>query len=182
MSLPAHGHILLVGLMGSGKSAVARRVGEMRGCTVIDTDKMVELRTGRTVRDIFETDGEDVFRDIEHDVLVEALSNPEPLVIAGAGGVVLRADNRAVIADARSKGSLQVVWLTASVGTLVERTSRGSHRPLIDQDPRFRLTEMMKTRGALYAEVADAQVSTENAEVEQVAERVVSAISSDGGW
>ena len=87
--------IVLVGLMGSGKSTVARRLATRLSTDVADTDEIVEAQTGRTVREIFDTDGEAAFRDAESKALETALASGAG-VVAAAGGVVLSAANRAV--------------------------------------------------------------------------------------
>lgn len=162
-------HLVLVGLMGSGKSTVARLIGERLGRRVLDTDALIEEQTGRSVREIFATDGEDAFRDLEEDVLAAALASPEPVVVAGAGGIVLRAANRALLtaSDAR------VVWLCADVSTLLERVRGGGHRPLLDADPEGTLQRMAQTREPLYREVADAIVLVDGRSLGDVVEAVL---------
>lgn len=162
-------HLVLVGLMGSGKSTVARLIGERLGRRVLDTDALIEEQTGRSVREIFATDGEDAFRDLEEDVLAAALASPEPVVVAGAGGIVVRAANRALLtaSDAR------VVWLCADVSTLLERVRGGGHRPLLDADPEGTLQRMAQTREPLYREVADAIVLVDGRSLGDVVEAVL---------
>src|SRR5262245_1009332 len=120
-------HIVLVGLMGSGKSTVARALAQRLHRPVVDSDAEIEAKTGRTVREIFATDGEAAFRALETESLQAALDSDEPSVIAAAGGVVLSATNRAALraADAR------VVWLRAEPELLVARVAGGDHRPLL---------------------------------------------------
>src|SRR5262245_53142553 len=113
--------------MGSGKSTVGRALASRLGRPLFDSHEMIEARTGRTVREIFRADGEDAFRTIETQVLIEALSSPVKSVIAAAGGVVLRAENRAALRDSGSR----VVWLCADPSLLVERVKSSGHRPLL---------------------------------------------------
>lgn len=162
-------HLVLVGLMGSGKSTVARLIGERLGRPVLDTDALVEQRTGRTVREIFANDGEPTFRDLEAEVLSEVLAAPEPSVIAAAGGVVLRPDNRAVL----KKASARVVWLSAEPATLLERVRGGGHRPLLDADPAGTLQRMHDDREPLYREVADQIVRVDGRTSAEVVEAVL---------
>ena len=84
------GHIVLVGMMGVGKSSLAKRIGRALRRPVLDTDAEITARTGRAIPEIFATDGEVTFRDLEVGVLAELLGRSEPSVIAAAGGIVLR--------------------------------------------------------------------------------------------
>lgn len=162
-------HLVLVGLMGAGKSTVARVLGERLGRRVVDSDSVIEARTGRTVREIFETDGEPAFRTLETAALVDALDDPEPLVIAAAGGVVLREENRRALA----RPGVRVVWLAADPSVLVERVRSGGHRPALDQDPAGTLRRMHETREPLYREVADLIVSVDGRTVNDVVEAIL---------
>lgn len=162
-------HLVLVGMMGSGKSTVARIVADRLGRRVIDSDAVIEARTGRTVREIFAADGEAAFRALETEVLVDALADPEPAVIAAAGGVVLSPANR----DALARSGARVVWLCADPATLASRVRHGVHRPLLDGDPLGTLQRMTSEREALYREVADAIVTVDNRAPVEVAEAVL---------
>jgi 5-deoxy-5-amino-3-dehydroquinate synthase len=150
------GHIVLVGLMGVGKTTVGKLLAARLGWPLVDSDQVVEERTGRTVREIWHTDGEPAYRVLETAALLDALNRPEPSVIAAAGGVVLREENRAALRAADAF----VAWLVADVNVLVERASRGDHRPLLDQDPRTTMLQMRRDREPLYREVADVVIDT----------------------
>ena len=102
-------HLVLVGMMGAGKSTIGRLAAERLGRAFLDSDAIIEGRTGRTVREIFAAEGEAAFRALESAVLLEALDSPQPCVIAAAGGVVLREENRAAL----ERASARVVWLCA---------------------------------------------------------------------
>jgi shikimate kinase len=162
-------HLVLVGLMGSGKTTVARIAARRLGRRVIDSDAVIENATGRTVREIFATDGEDAFRSFETAALLDALASPEPAVIAAAGGVVLRDENRQALKEANAR----VVWLCASPALLVERAASGGHRPLLDDDPAGTLRLMHIQREKLYREVADAIVRVDDRTPDEVVEAVL---------
>lgn len=155
--------------MGSGKTTVGRIVADRLGRHVIDSDAVIERLTGRTVREIFADDGEDAFRSFETAALLDALATTEPAVIAAAGGVVLRAENR----EALKRANAKVVWLCATPALLVDRVMSGGHRPLLDDDPAGTLQLMYETRQSLYREVADAIVLVDNRTPAEVVEAVM---------
>ena len=149
-------HLVLVGMMGSGKTTVGRAVARRTNRRFVDSDEQVEARTGRTVREIFERDGEQAFRTLEAEALAEALAGREPAVIAAAGGVVLDAGNRALLQRAG-----RVVWLRARPSTLAHRVRPGDHRPLLSEDPRGVLERLDVERAHLYEEVADVVIDVD---------------------
>ena len=167
--IPDNQHLVLVGMMGVGKTTVGRIVGERLGRRVVDSDQVIEARTGRTVREIFASDGEAAFRALETEALIEALTEQEPLVIAAAGGVVLSEQNRSALRDSPSK----VVWLCADPATLVDRVRSGGHRPLLDDDPEAALQKMFAERTPLYRQVADAIVLVDGRSVTDVVDAVL---------
>lgn len=162
-------HIVLVGMMGAGKSTVGRVLAERLGRELYDSDEMIEEREGRTVREIWATDGESRFRELEAEVLADGVHAQEPSVIAAAGGVVLSETNRRVLRESDA----HVVWLLAGVDLLLDRVRNGMHRPLLDDDPEGTLRTMFETREDLYREVADAIVSVEHRSINDVAGAVL---------
>jgi len=163
--------IVLVGLMGTGKTTVGGVLAERLGVPLIDTDEMILARTGRTVREIFEADGEAAFRALETEALLDALASPDPFVLAAAGGVVLAEANR----DALRAPGVVVVWLRADPALLVRRVVGQDHRPLLDDDPEGTFTRMRHDRESLYAEVADVAIDVDELTPEQVAAQVLAA-------
>jgi shikimate kinase len=153
------GPVVLVGLMGSGKTTVGRRLAALLERAFVDADEAVEERAGRPIADIFADDGEDAFRDLESAVLADLLDGAEPTVIASGGGAVLREDNRKRL----SADDVTVVWLDAAPAFLASRIERKAHRPLLagDETPRQVLERLHAERAALYAEVADLVVDVE---------------------
>jgi shikimate kinase len=163
-------HILLVGMMGAGKTTTGELVAHRLGWNYKDSDADVEAVTGLTVPELFARDGEAAFRAAEADVLEAACRDESPTVISVAGGAVLRDDNRRVI---RSSGT--VVWLRARPEILAARVGDGAGRPLLGDDPAEAMTRLFEERAPYYAEVADAVIDVEGLAAEVVADRVMAA-------
>jgi shikimate kinase len=164
--------VVLVGMMGSGKSTVGEAVASRLAAAFIDSDDQVERATGRTVREIFESDGEAAFRKLETEALAAALATPDRAVIAAAGGVVLDPANRELL---RRAGT--VVWLRARPEVLARRVRAGDHRPLLGDDPLGVLRQLDADRAPLYREVAGAFVDVDGLDVVDVVDRVLAAVS-----
>jgi shikimate kinase len=145
------GHVVLVGLSGTGKTSVGRRVAALIGRSFVDADEEIEERTGRTVRGIFAADGEPAFREIEANVMADLLASPAPSVIAAGGGAVVAESTRKLL----KQPHVFVVWLTATPEFLASRTTKKPHRPLLDGDPVAALTRLAADRADWYDEVAD---------------------------
>ena len=168
--------------MGSGKSAVARRLAS-DGIALLDTDRIVERSAGRTVREIFAEEGEEGFRVREEASLAECLSTLERAVVAAAGGVVTRPTNREALNRARASGVAWVVWLRTDPAELAQRVSRGGHRPLLDEDPGGTLERLAAERGPHYAAVSDVVVDTTGRSLDEVTTVVLGEYSQRfGRW
>jgi shikimate kinase len=167
-------NIYLVGPMGSGKTAVGRRLALLLDKQFLDSDTEIEKRTGVDVRFIFEKEGEARFREREREVIAE-LAGLEDVVVATGGGVVLDPNNRERLAATGT-----VVYLETSLDALVHRTRSTKTRPLLmNDDPRAVLERLLIARQPLYEEVADLKVETTGRTVRAVAadirERLASA-------
>ena len=171
MSGPAH--IVLVGMMGVGKSTVGGDVADALGVP-FDTDAEVERRSGRTVAELF-AEGEPVFRSIEASVVEALLSDASPSVIAAAGGVVLDPSTRAAL-----RAHATVVWLQAPIDVLVDRVAGSAHRPALADDAKGTLERMRTERWALYEEVADLVVDA-SSPVPDVVEAICTGVRARGG-
>lgn len=162
-------HVALVGLSGSGKSTAAPMIAARSGRIVVDLDRVISDRVGRTVAELFaEPDGEARFRVLETEALLDALAGP-PAVIATGGGVVLSAENRSSL-----RSAAQVVWLRAHPSRLAARLADTTEaRPLLDGDAEFALQRLSAEREALYDEVADIVIDVDGVDALTVAEEII---------
>ncbi|KAA9013455.1 MULTISPECIES: shikimate kinase [Sphingobium] len=140
------GPIVLVGMMGVGKSTVGRRLAARLGLNFVDADEEIEKAAGMTVTEIFERYGESYFRDGERRVIAR-LMDGVPKVIATGGGAFMQDETRKLILDAAT-----AIWLDADIEILVDRVARRESRPLLkNRDPRIVLTELAAVRNPVYA-------------------------------
>jgi shikimate kinase len=154
---PQRPHVVLVGLMGVGKTTVGRRLAKELQRPFADSDEQVELQAGHVIPQIFREVGEEGFRRLEAEVVAALLEGQHPLVMAAGGGVVTRPENREVLAR-----RAVVVWLRASAGFLAGRTDP-EHRPLLagDADLAHAFERLVAERSPLYEAAADAVVDVE---------------------
>jgi shikimate kinase len=161
-------NIFLVGLMGAGKTTVARQLARRLGKTFYDTDHEIERRTGVRVQVIFEIEGEPGFRAREAQML-DSLTALQDVVLGTGGGVVLKPENRALLA---SRGF--VIYLRAQPRDLYQRTRHDKSRPLLaTDDPLAKLEELQRVRDPLYREVADLIVDTGRQSVGALVDQVL---------
>jgi shikimate kinase len=167
--MPDPQSIALVGLSGVGKSSVGRQLAARLNWPLLDTDALIVETSGRTTAQIFADSGELRFRDLEAAALQRAFSIT-PCVISTGGGIVLQAENRALL---RTRAF--VVWLDAPTETLVARLlAHDEARPLVgSDDPAARLDALRAARAGLYAEVAHACIAVAGYAVEEICVRVL---------
>lgn len=162
--------LVLVGLMGAGKTAIGRRVASRLGLPFADADLEIELAAGCSVQDIFATYGEPAFRDVERKVIARLLDGPVQ-VLATGGGAYMDPSTRATIAQRGIS-----LWLRADLETLLARTARRNNRPLLQNgDPRSVLTDLIERRYPVYAE-ADLVVDSSEAPPEQTVDIVMDTL------
>ena len=164
--------IVLIGMMGAGKTAVGRRLAKALGWPFQDADEAIEAAAGTTISNIFAEIGEAAFREKERQVIARLLGGERQVLALGGGAFVDPATRALVRAKALS------IWLRADLDTLVRRTGRPGKRPLLAQgDPRTRLAELMQQRTPVYAE-ADLVVDSSNAQIGAVVNRVLEALAA----
>ncbi|HEY6607613.1 MAG TPA: shikimate kinase [Candidatus Limnocylindria bacterium] len=171
--VPSPVRIVLIGMMGSGKSSVGRALSAQTGWPFVDNDALVEGATGLSAREHLESMGEADLRRVEADALTAALAHPPPVIIAAAGGTILDADHRRALAD----GGF-VVWLRAPTDVLAARAVGAGHRPWLDGDPKAWFERALAERESLYASVAELVVDIEALDPVGAAARIVEAVSA----
>ncbi|WP_051209520.1 shikimate kinase [Butyrivibrio sp. WCD3002] len=166
-------NIILVGFMGSGKSAVSRTLSRFFGYDKIDSDAAIEKEQGRKIKDIFAEEGEEYFRDIETKYLESLIeSGRKNMVLAVGGGLPLREKNRELL-----KKIGTVVYLKATPETVYKRVKRDTSRPLLNtEDKLARIRELLDSRREIYESAADVVVSTDGKNIKRVAVEVAETV------
>ncbi len=147
--------ILLVGMMGSGKSTVGRLLSEATGWPYVDNDELVRRAQGTTARVLLAERGEEEMRRAESEALELGLRLPPPVIVGVAAGTILEPDDRS-----RLRVGGIVVWLRASANVLVARAMKGEHRPFLDTHGPDWMASTLAEREPLYRSVADVIVDT----------------------
>ena len=164
--------IVLVGLMGAGKSCIGKRLAHRLGLAFVDADQEVERAAGCSIAEIFARHGEANFRDGERRVIARLLDNPVH-VLATGGGAFMDPRTRALIGERAIS-----IWLRADLDLLLRRVARRNDRPLLQvAEPRQTLAELMTQRHPIYAE-ADIAVDSADGPPDVTLERVVEALES----
>ena len=158
------GPVAIVGYMGSGKTTVGRMLARVLGWDFVDLDREISRRSGRSIPEIFETSGEDHFRDLEHRALLAKLDGEKERVVACGGGIVERPENRERLAE------VTTVFLREDTGVMFSRT-RCSRRPLRGAG-RKEFERRYERRLPLYREVADFEVAVGGRSVQAVAKEI----------
>ena len=160
-------NIVLVGFMGTGKTTVATAVANRLKMRYVSIDDLIEKKEKRTINEIFQKSGEDYFRDVESSVIRD-VSCMEGLVIDTGGGAVLREENMSYL-----KSGGIVVCLSADEETVMVRTKKYKHRPLLNvEDPKRRIRDLLAKRSPFYAK-ADHTIDTGKFTAQQVVEKIV---------
>ncbi len=164
--------VLLMGMMGTGKSSVGRELSRRTGWRYVDNDELVEIAAGIPTRDVLRQRGEPGLREAESGALRIGLRLERPVIASVAGGVVTVPEDVAALRESDAV----VVWLTAPLEVLAERV-RGTGRPWeLDEDPLAKLTRLYEGREERYRELADIVVDTTRCSPEEAAAQIVEAL------
>lgn len=162
---------MLIGPPGAGKSSIGKNLAKRMNRVFIDTDEMIENRSGKKIGEIFLEDGEQPFRALEKEVVLEALQQPDCVISLG-GGAVLDADTQSVLSEMN-----RVVYLEVSISNAAPRIGFNRDRPLLLGNPRQQWLSLMEQRKPIYESLAKYQVSTDNRKVNEVAEIVIEELN-----
>jgi shikimate kinase len=173
------GHLVLIGYRGTGKSTVGRRLATALGLPIADADLEIVRRASKSIRAIFDEQGEDAFRDLESSVLADLLAAGRS-VIATGGGVVLRPSNRTRLETAGT-----IVWLRAKPESILARLAAdrqtGENRPpLTDKAAAAEVVELLKIRAPLYQSLAHEIVDTDEKTPEAIAREILGRLGVSG--
>jgi shikimate kinase len=163
--------IVLIGMMGAGKSSIGRLLQRRTGLARFDIDEAVAKKIALSIPEIFSQLGEEKFRDAETEVLRELTADKSAIIVTG-GGIVLREENVDLL---KQLGT--IVWLDADEERLFERASRRGQRPLLQrQNSRKMFSELLRERQPFYAKAADLQVDTSVLTHDEVADMILNKI------
>jgi shikimate kinase len=171
-------HVMLIGMMGAGKTTVGAECARRLDRAFVDTDELIEATAGRSISEIFASGGEEVFRAMERGAVADVCASPAPLVIAAGGGAMLDPVNRRLAGT-----SATVVWLRTGPRELAQRvaaqgTEAGAERPLLAAaDPIATIERLTTLRADAYAAVADIVVDTDDHSVGQVADVILEELA-----
>lgn len=159
---------ILIGFMGSGKSSVGIRLSYRLRRVVEDTDKLIEMREGRTISEIFEENGEPYFRQLETNLLQELIERVNGEILSVGGGTPVREENRPLL---QTLGT--VVYLRIRPETVYERLKGDTSRPLLQGDnPRERIRTLMEDRRDAYESCADLIIDVDELDMEQILDQI----------
>lgn len=167
--------VVLIGMMGSGKTTIGRLLAARTAWPYYDNDALLADAAGRSARDI-SAEGRAVLRRFEIQALEAGLSRPEPSIIGIAGGVL--EDQRALHL---LEGGGVVVWLRAEPATLAARAARGAHRPWLEADARAWMSVTNRRRAAGYANLADLTIDTDRMDPSAAVDMILAFLRSHGG-
>jgi len=167
-------NVILLGFMGSGKTAVGKILSTKLNMDFVDLDDWIEKEAKMTINDIFAKFGEPYFRELEKKMVKKACDNINNCVISTGGGVILKEEN---VENLHQAGVL--IWLKVSPEKVYDRTKNTSHRPLLNcPNPLEKIKELLSIRTPYYTKAADYIVDTSNLTIEEVAARIIKYLNT----
>ncbi|MFH1387602.1 MAG: shikimate kinase [bacterium] len=161
-------NIILIGFMGSGKTAVGQALAKELGYAFIDTDEIIETGEKRTIGNIFMTEGEEYFRGLETNAL-KSLTGIDQTIVSTGGGIILKEENLPLL-----KGLGKVVYLSASHEVIYDRIKDETHRPLLRvSDPKKEIGDLLAKREEKYKKAADIIIDTSGKEVDVIVRELI---------
>ncbi len=168
-------NIVLIGFMGTGKTTVGRLLAQKLGRKFIETDSVIERLAGKSIPQIFQSDGEIAFRELEIEAIKET-ARSKRAVIAGGGGIVLNKIN-----IDRLKENGKIVYLTAAPREIIKRVAAGAgQRPLLEVgNPALAVRDLLRFRKPFYERSADIIINTANMDIEAIAGQIIDRLKED---
>lgn len=161
-------NIFLIGFMGAGKSTIAKVLQKELDMELVEMDERIVEEQGMSINDIFAKKGEDGFRDIESQLVIDIGENKNSIVSCG-GGVVVRSQN---VENMKKSG--KIIFLTASPETILERVKNGKDRPLLNGHMNVEyISELMEKRRAMYEAAADIRISTDGKTIGEICTEII---------
>lgn len=169
-------NIVLIGFMGCGKSSVGLRYAQMQGIEFVDTDQLIVEKQGRSINEIFASDGEKVFRKMETDCLKELLAQEnKSFVLSVGGGVPIREENRKLLKQIGT-----VIFLKASSNVIFRRLRNDKTRPLLqNENPRGRIMDLMSSRKQFYEATADFVLDVDGKNFDEILTEISDIIKAE---
>lgn len=166
-------NVILIGYMGCGKSTVGKRLSFRLKMPYVDTDKWIETRQEMTISEIFATQGEAAFRDMETECVKSLFAHKQDYVIAVGGGLPMREENRELLKELGT-----IVYLRAKPETIYERLKEDTTRPLLqEEDPQRKIRSMIAFRGPVYEAAADVVIDVDGKEFEEILQEIEEEVS-----
>ncbi|MBQ6805990.1 MAG: shikimate kinase [Lachnospiraceae bacterium] len=162
-------NVILIGFMGCGKSTVGIKLSYRLRRSLLDTDKIIEKEENRTISDIFVTDGEGYFRDLETQCLKKLIQTEKNQIISVGGGLPIRKENHTLLKELGT-----VVYLRAKPETIYERLKHDTTRPLLQgENPQEKIRTLMGQRAAIYEKTADVIIDVDVKDFDTILDEIV---------
>lgn len=162
-----HNKIALIGMMGSGKSAVSKALAKETGFTLFELDEVFEMQENMKIKDFFKEFGEEKFRNIESKILKDTLKN-ENIIISCGGGIILKEENRKLLFG----DNILTIYLIANTETIYERIKNDKIRPLLQvENPKKEIEKILSQR-EMYYNLAKIKINTNNKAIEEIIKEI----------